>query len=86
MVGQFTLLAQSVGIAPALLGIIIVWTLVWKGLALWTSARKTHKIWFIVLLIVNTVGILEILYIYWFSKIGSSKITPIKARAKKKKK
>jgi methionyl-tRNA synthetase len=35
---------------------------------LWKSARNTDKVWFIVLLLVNTVGILEILYIYFFSK------------------
>lgn len=55
-------------IHPALLFIILVWSLIWKGFALWKSARKSSKIWFIVLLVVNTIGILEILYIYIFSK------------------
>jgi hypothetical protein len=53
---------------PFLLTLIIVWSLFWKGLALWKSAQQKHKAWFIVLLIVNTVGILEILYLYIFSK------------------
>lgn len=39
-----------------------------EGLALWKSARKDSKIWFIVFLVVNTLGILEILYLYVFSK------------------
>jgi len=47
---------------------LLIWTLAWKGLALWKAARKNHTIWYIVLLILNTVGILEILYIYVFSK------------------
>lgn len=47
---------------------VLVWSLVWKGLALWKSAKNGSKIWFVVLLISNTVGILEILYIYIFSK------------------
>ena len=47
---------------------LLIWSLVWKGLALWKSARRKENIWFIVLLIVNTVGILEILYLYVFSK------------------
>ena len=46
----------------------IAWTLPWKGVALWKSARNKHLVWFIVLLIVNTLGILEIIYIFGFSK------------------
>jgi hypothetical protein len=47
---------------------VLVWSIVWKGLALWKSARTDSKIWFIVFLVVNTLGILEILYLYVFSK------------------
>lgn len=48
--------------------VFIIWTLYWKGMALWKSARKTDKYWFIAMLLINTLGILEILYIYVFSK------------------
>jgi len=48
--------------------LMVAWTLVWKGMALWKSARLGHKKWFVVLLVLNTVGILEILYLYVFSK------------------
>jgi len=47
---------------------LIIWTTVWKGLALWKSARLGSKWWFIALLIVNTMGILELLYLFIFSK------------------
>jgi len=47
---------------------LVIWTIAWKGWALWKSARAGNKGWFIVLLIVNTLGILDILYIYIFSK------------------
>jgi len=63
----------SVGTAMAILAVISIWSLVWKGFALWKSAKKNSMIWFIVLLVVNTLGILEILYIYVFSKMGKSK-------------
>jgi methionyl-tRNA synthetase len=46
----------------------ILWVLPWKGVALWKSARLNSKPWFVVLFLVNTIGILEILYIYIFSK------------------
>ncbi len=52
---------------------LILWSLVWKGLALWKSARAGGKGWFIALLLVNTLGILEILYIYVFSKSSKKK-------------
>lgn len=48
--------------------LVAAWTLVWKGLSLWKSARLNDRNWFIALLILNTVGILDILYIYVFSK------------------
>lgn len=48
--------------------VFALWSIVWKGMALWKSARLGHKGWFIALLIINTAGILEILYIYVFSK------------------
>jgi hypothetical protein len=50
------------------LAIIAVWTIPWKGVALWKAARNGSKAWFIVMLIVNTVAILEIIYIFGFSR------------------
>jgi methionyl-tRNA synthetase len=53
---------------PLLMVLFIAWTLPWKGVALWKSARNKHLVWFIVILIVNTLAILEIIYIFGFSK------------------
>ena len=47
-----------------LLVALALWTLVWKGLALWRAAEKKSKPWFIVMLILNTAGILEIIYLF----------------------
>ena len=52
-----------------LLAVIGIWSLAWKGIALWKSSQKKQLTWFIILLIINTMGILEILYIFIFSKI-----------------
>jgi len=51
---------------------LMIWSVVWKGIALWKAARWGDKYWFIALLAINTVGILEILYIYIFSKKKAS--------------
>jgi len=47
---------------------VLVWTLFWKGIALWKSARNNQGIWFIVSLGINTLGILPIIYLQWFQQ------------------
>lgn len=47
---------------------LIIWSAIWKLTALWKSARNKQLAWFIVLAIVNTAGILPIIYIVWFQK------------------
>lgn len=60
-------IVSAIGVT-ALLTVLIIWTLVWKGLALWKAARNGAKVWFVVLLLVNTVGILDIIYYFFVSK------------------
>jgi len=48
--------------------LLILWTLPWKGVALWRASRNGHKKWFIALLVINTLAVLEIIYIFFFSK------------------
>ena len=48
--------------------LILLWTLPWKAAALWRSARRAQLGWFLVMTVVNTLGILEILYIFFFSR------------------
>lgn len=55
-------------IAIILILLITVWTVFWKGLALWNAAHNFQRNWFIALIIVNTVGILEIVYLFRFAK------------------
>lgn len=48
--------------------ILMIWSIVWKGLALWKAARNNDNVWFIIMMILNTAGILEIIYYYFISK------------------
>ncbi len=57
---------------PPILYLVIAWTLVWKGLALWRAVKNNHLTWYVVLLVLNTLGILEILYFFIFGKKKSS--------------
>jgi hypothetical protein len=62
---------------PWVIAVIFVWTIPWKGAALWRAARRAHAGWFIALLILNTMAILEILYLFVFSKLSSRKKTQV---------
>jgi len=48
--------------------IIIIWSLIVRGIALWKAAKQAQRNWFIVLLILNTAGILDLIYLFRFSK------------------
>ncbi len=51
-----------------LFSILIIWTMVWKGVALWKAARLNHRKWFIAILIVNSLGILDLIYIFFIAQ------------------
>lgn len=61
-------LEQFITTNPWALWLIALWVLPWKGIALWKAAKNSNKKWFIALLILNTIAILEILYIFVFGK------------------
>jgi hypothetical protein len=48
--------------------ITVFWILPWKIYSLWTAAKRGDKIWFIILAVVNTLGILEIIYVFGVAK------------------
>jgi hypothetical protein len=52
---------------------LMIWSVFWKGWALWKAAKNDSKVWFIVLLVINTVGILDIIYIFLVAKKKSRK-------------
>lgn len=54
--------------------LIIIWVLVWKGFALWRAARLNHMIWFLLILVINTFGVLEIIYLLFSKHSAENKI------------
>ena len=59
---------QALNPSSPILYMIIAWSVIWKGIALWHSARNRQLAWYIALLIVNTIGILEIFYLFFYIK------------------
>lgn len=54
--------------------VLLLWSLFWKGLALWHSGRRGQPWWFVILLVLNTVGILEIIYLFAIAKLKFSQL------------
>lgn len=69
-----------------LLFLIMVWDLVWKLMAMWKASKKHSVVWFVVLSIINTAGILPMLYLYVFSKMKFHKKEEEKPKRRRVKK
>jgi methionyl-tRNA synthetase len=54
--------------SPIVFFVLFVWSLLWKGIALWNAVKNSQRNWFIAILVLNTVGILEIAYLFFFAK------------------
>jgi len=62
---------MAASIVPIPLYVILplfIWAMIWKGIALWKAGRNNHLAWFVALFIVNTLGILPIIYLLWFQE------------------
>ncbi len=54
--------------------ILGAWEFVWKAVALWKAGRSNQLAWFVALLLLNTAGILPIIYILTSKKEAEEKI------------
>ena len=52
---------------------LTIWSVIWKGIALWKAGKNNDLPWFVVMFLLNTAGILEIIYIYAISKKNKPK-------------
>ncbi len=57
-----------------LMVLFVLWSLVLKGLALWHAARRGEPLWFVLLLLINTMGILELVYLFFVAKLKISEL------------
>ena len=78
-------LAVISGVPLALFIFLIIWQYAWKIVALWVAARKRQLVWFVILALpISTVGLLEILYIFLFSKIKMPSVKEAKQTKRKR--
>jgi len=66
---------------------LIVWAVFWEGFALWKAATKRQLVWFIILLITNSLGLLEITYVFFLNRwdIDNGKLLVLLEKKFKKK-
>ena len=64
--------------------ILLIWMVIWKGIGLWFSAKSKQRGWFIAILLLNTLGILPMIYLIWF-KPSKKKVEEVKKRVPNKK-
>ncbi len=67
IMGNIFSLTGNIGTDLAIFILMLLWVFFWKGRALWVAAKQNSVKWFMVLFVVQTAGILEILYIFIFS-------------------
>jgi len=56
-----------------LIVLVALWDMVWKALGLWRSARNGQTGWFVAILLINTAGVLPILYLLLTEKPGKKR-------------
>ena len=62
----------------ALAVVVIIWALFWQALGLWHAARRGEWIWFVIFLLVHTLGILEIIYLFAVIKLRFNELFSMK--------
>lgn len=76
---QFNDFAQAgaawLAFLPLIIIPLVIWSYIWKGLALWRAARNGSKTWYVALLILNTAGILDIIYYFAIGKPKNTNIS-----------
>lgn len=58
--------------------LMMLWSIFWKGLALWHSSQRNQPWWFLAILVVNTLGILEIIYLFGVAKVKTDQLFNVK--------
>jgi len=74
----FDMLALPIGV----LIVLALWETVWKGIALWKCGRHNQLTWFVLVLILNTVGILPIVYLLFFQKKDKRILSRVRVKRK----
>lgn len=65
--------------------LLVIWSIVWKIIALWKASQNGQKMWFVGMFLVNSVGILELIYLGFFQRGEKNIIQKLKEKKFSKK-
>lgn len=66
MIQEQILTIQEIALFPEakiILGVFVFVELILKGFALWRAAKRSDKVWYIAILVLNTLGLLPFIYL-----------------------
>lgn len=72
------------GSTGPLIYLLVVLDLILKGVTLFKSAKRDQKVWFVALLLINSLGILPIIYLIVNRDILLTKVGTVPKKAVKK--
>lgn len=61
---------------------LVVWEMIWKAFGLWRAGRRNQPAWFFLMFILNTAGILPIVYLF-VTREKKAKIQKVISKKKK---
>lgn len=53
-----------------MLVLLVLADVILRGMGMWRAARKGRQWWFVAMLVINSVGILPVVYMLFFEKKG----------------
>lgn len=68
-------LSEMIKMFMPIIIVLAIWEGIWKLIAMWKAGRNNQLAWFICIALINTAGILPIIYILMNRKKNSSRIT-----------
>ncbi|MBT7706318.1 hypothetical protein HN747_02615 [archaeon] len=66
------------------LALLMAWTIIWKGVGLWKAGRKNNLPMFLLILLINSAGIIPIGYLIYLRYSREDKVEPITKRGSAK--
>lgn len=70
MRGNWEVMEAAMGGWWTMLVLLVLADVILRGMGMWRAARKGQQWWFVAMLVINSVGILPVVYMLFFEKKG----------------
>ncbi|MDP4012858.1 MAG: DUF5652 family protein [Candidatus Nanoarchaeia archaeon] len=59
---------KDLGIYSSIFIFLVIWSIFWRGAAMWKAARKKQYFWFAAIYLFESLGILPMIYLWMYKK------------------